>query len=101
MARGLHVRTAYQDDMTLEAHKPRRGQPVEMKSAKTCGKQPKHSVPASTVTICSLLLTLVLVSLPASARGEAATGLVAAYSFDEGGGVSVADRSGSGNAGIV
>ena len=47
------------------------------------------------------MLALVLVSLPSSARGNAATGLVAAFGFEEGSGVSVSDRSGSGNGGSV
>ena len=73
-----------------------------MKSAAAVGSEESaFSFSKSTAAICSVVLALVLVSLPASARGEATAGLVAAYGFDEGGGVSVADRSGSGNVGSV
>ena len=73
-----------------------------MKSAAEVGSdEPTHTFTRSTIAICSVVLTLVLVSLPASARGEAAAGLVAAYAFDEGGGASVSDGSGSGNVGTV
>src|SRR6187549_2603079 len=73
-----------------------------MRSAAEVGSDgPTHTFPRSTTAICSVVLALVLVSLPASARGEAAAGLVAAYAFDEGGGASVGDGSGSGNVGSV
>ena len=73
-----------------------------MKSAAAVGStEPALTFSRTSATICSVVLAIVLVSLPASARGQAAAGLVAAYAFDEGGGASVSDGSGSGNVGTV
>ena len=73
-----------------------------MKSAAGIGSaEPMRTFTRSAAAICSIVLALVLVSLPSSARGDAATGLVAAFGFEEGSGVSVSDRSGSGNGGSV
>ena len=73
-----------------------------MKSAAGIGSaEPMHTFTRSAAAICSIVLALVVVSLPSSARGDAATGLVAAFGFEEGSGVSVSDRSGSGNGGSV
>jgi chitodextrinase len=47
-----------------------------------------------------VLLTLVLAAA-LSGEADAATGLVAAYSFDEGSGTTLGDQSGNGNAGTV
>ena len=65
------------------------------------GKRQTPSFPTSAAAIGSIVLALVLVSLPSSARGDAATGLVAAFGFEDGSGVSVSDASGSGNGGSV
>src|SRR4051812_40567260 len=52
--------------------------------------------------VAGVAVLLMLVVGPASRSSEAATtGLVAAYSFDEGSGTTVADASGAGNKGTV
>ena len=50
--------------------------------------------------VLGLLAIVTLASLPSAGLGQS-PGLVAAYSFDEGAGASVADASGSGNVGAI
>jgi chitodextrinase len=60
-----------------------------------------RSYPRDRVGIGAVVVALVLVSLLASAQGRAAAGPVAAYSFEEGSGSAISDRSASGNGGSL
>jgi hypothetical protein len=58
---------------------------------------------ACVLTLVATALTLAFAGAAAQARGsaDAGVGLVAAYSFDEGAGSTVADTSGYANAGTI
>ena len=53
------------------------------------------------VVVSAVLAALVFVLVSGSATPAATSGLVAAFSFDEGSGSTVADASGNGNNGTV
>jgi chitodextrinase len=56
---------------------------------------------SSTLLIGTLFFALIILSLGAAYELQAAVGLVAAYSFNEGSGTTVTDASGNGNTGTI